>query len=236
MTELEMMKALEKFDTPTITNVVATYAGNKDVCLSLYDPWTINWYTDHTVRCMYPELGRRCGYAVTAVMGLPDSKFKSLGMVDLFRAIEKKHGPVILVFKQDVPENIRGKYALTGGNCTSAYKAAGVVGVISDGPSRDIDEIRPMGVQYMITGATPGHGDQQMRAINVPVSVASMDVCPGEIIHMDENGAVKFPAEYLPEVLRLATKLVEEEGDWQKKLLAIDGDFEKLIRVWNHEE
>ena len=28
----------------------------------------------------------------------------------------------------------------------TAFKAAGVVGVISDGPSRDIDEIRQMGV------------------------------------------------------------------------------------------
>jgi len=37
--------------------------------------------------------------------------------------------------------------------------------------------------------------------VNVPVSVGRMDVSPGEIIHMDENGAVKFPAAKLEAVL-----------------------------------
>ena len=31
---------------------------------------------------------------------------------------------------------------------------------------------------------------------------AGMDVAPGEIIHMDENGAVKFPADKLEAVLQ----------------------------------
>jgi regulator of RNase E activity RraA len=38
-----------------------------------------------------------------------------------------------------------------------------------------------------------------------------MDVAPGEIIHMDENGAVKFPADKLEAVLSNARKLQKEE-------------------------
>ena len=56
--------------------------------------------------------------------------------------------------------------------------------------SRDLDEVRPMGFQYMLTGVTAGHGAMAVQAVNVPVSVGGMDVAPGEIIHMDENGAV----------------------------------------------
>ncbi len=33
-----------------------------------------------------------------------------------------------------------------------------------------------------------------VQSVNVPVSVGGMDVAPGDLIHMDENGAVKFPA------------------------------------------
>ncbi len=51
-----------------------------------------------------------------------------------------------------------------------------------------------MGFQYMLSGVTAGHGAMAVRAVNVPVSVGGMDVAPGEIIHMDENSAVKFPA------------------------------------------
>ena len=44
MTELEMLEKLKDFDTPSITNVVATYPGSP-LCLELYDPWYDNWYT-----------------------------------------------------------------------------------------------------------------------------------------------------------------------------------------------
>ena len=52
--EQEMLEELRHFDTPSITNVVATYPNNP-LCIGLYNPWTENWYTDQTVRCMYPE-------------------------------------------------------------------------------------------------------------------------------------------------------------------------------------
>jgi regulator of RNase E activity RraA len=50
-----------------------------------------------------------------------------------------------------------------------------------------------------------------VQAVNTTVSVAGMDVRPGEIIHMDENGAVKFPAEKLAAVLQNARALRGEE-------------------------
>jgi len=44
LTEQEMLAELRKYDTPSITNVVATYPGSP-LCLGLYNPWTENWYT-----------------------------------------------------------------------------------------------------------------------------------------------------------------------------------------------
>lgn len=45
MDMLEQFEKLKKYDTPTITNVVATYPG-KEYCMGLYDPWKGKWYTD----------------------------------------------------------------------------------------------------------------------------------------------------------------------------------------------
>ncbi|MFN2155681.1 MAG: RraA family protein, partial [Anaerolineae bacterium] len=59
-----------------------------------------------------------------------------------------------------------------------------------------------------------------IHAVNVPVSVAGMDVAPGEIIHMDENGAVKFPARYLAEVLDRVTQLRDREAEHMSALRA----------------
>ena len=73
-TDDDIFAELRRIDTPTITNVVATYPKNS-LCLGLYNPWTENWYTDTSIRCIYPELGPTIGYAVTCVYGLPDPNY-----------------------------------------------------------------------------------------------------------------------------------------------------------------
>ena len=216
-TVAEMIEALRDFDTPSITNVVATYPTNP-LCLGLYNPWTQNWYTDQTVRCMYPEMRPVVGYAVTAVYGLPDPSYKGLSFMDVLEAINASPKPVVFCFEQQFPPEIAGKVGLSGGNMTTAMKACGAVGAISNGPSRDIDEIRPMGFQYLLSGICPGHGTMAIHAINVPVRVAGMDVAPGEIIHMDENGAVKFPANKLEAVLANVRALRDKEAEHMGKL------------------
>jgi 4-hydroxy-4-methyl-2-oxoglutarate aldolase len=188
------------------------------LCLGLYNPWTENWYTDQTIRCMYPELGRTVGYAVTCVYGLPDPGFNRLTFMDVIDALDASPKPTILVLQQKFPSEIAGKVGLSGGNMTSAMKAVGCLGVISNGPSRDLDEIRPMKFQYMLTGVSAGHGAMAVYAVNVPVSVGGMDVCPGEIIHMDEDGAVKFPANKLEAVLTNVQALQKEEAERMGRL------------------
>lgn len=212
MTQEEMLEALKEHDTPSITNVVATYPQDP-LCLGLYNPWLENWYTDQSIRCMYPELGRVVGHAVTCVFGLPDPEFSRLSFMDVIDVMDASPKPTILVFQQKFPPEIAGKVGLSGGNMTTAMKAVGCVGAISNGPSRDLDEIRPMGFQYMLSGVTAGHGSMAVHAVNAPVSVAGMDVAPGDIIHMDENGACKFPADRLEDVVTnvRALQKVEEE-------------------------
>ena len=73
-----------------------------------------------------------------------------------------------------------------------------------------IDEIRSMEFQYLLSGITLGHGAMAVQAVNVPVSIAGMDIAPGEIIHMDENGVCKFPADKLEAVLTKVKALTNE--------------------------
>jgi len=217
MASSETIKALCEFDTPSITNVVATYP-DSPTCLGLYNPWTENWYTDQSIRCMYPNLGAQVGYAVTCVFGLPDPNFKRLSFMDVLDAVDASPKPTILILQQKFPPEIQGKVGLAGGNMVSALRAIGCLGIISNGPSRDIDEVRPMEFQYMLSGITPGHGAQAVHAVNTPVSVAGMDVAPGELIHMDENGACKFPADQADAVLKNARLLRAEEEERIGKL------------------
>jgi 4-hydroxy-4-methyl-2-oxoglutarate aldolase len=219
LSEQEILEKLKGFDTPSITNVVATYPKNP-LCLGLYEPWRSNWYTDQSLRCWYPELGRLTGYAVTVVYGLPDPSYNRLTMKNLIEALAKSKKPIVIVIKQDFPPEILPKVGLCGGQMTATFKACGAVGVITNGPSRDIDEIRPLKFQYITSGITPGHGDISIKAINAPVSVAGMDIAPGEVIHMDENGACKFPADRIAEIYKNVQELAKIEEERAKKIFA----------------
>jgi regulator of RNase E activity RraA len=214
-----MLEKLKKFDTPSITNVVATYPSDP-LCLGLYEPWRQNWYTDTSVHCIYPELGPMVGYAITVVYALPNPAFKRLSFLELIDAFEKSKKPIIVVIKQDFPPEIQPKVGLCGGQMTTGFKACGAVGVVTNGPSRDVDEIRPMKFQYLMSGVTPGHGEFAISAINVPVSVAGMDVIPGDIIHMDENGACKFPADRLTDVCNNVEAFIKIEEERVKAMKA----------------
>lgn len=207
----KLLEELEQFDTPTVTNVVATYPGKKDNCLGLYDAWAVNWYTDERIRCLFPGMGPRAGIAVTCIYGPTDPGYQRLTFADVIEAISASPTPVILALRQDFPEDMRRKDGLVGTNMATAMKNAGCKGCVSDGPCRDINEIRHMDFQMLTTGVSPGHGPFSVKAVNVPVTVCSMDIAPGEVIHMDENGACKFPLGYLEDVLALCEKLREEE-------------------------
>ena len=78
-TKDEIFAGLRKIDTPTITNVVATYPKNP-LCLGLYNPWTENWYTDTSfVAAFIRRWGQATGHAVTCVYGLPDPTLTAAG-------------------------------------------------------------------------------------------------------------------------------------------------------------
>ena len=227
-----MLKNLECFSTPTLTNVVATYPRNP-LCLDLYDPWKGNWYTDQSVHCVFPEMGIRIGYAFTLVVSTPDANYPPVSQKEMVEALYRAKNPTIVVCQQVYPPQILNKARLYGGQSATLYKACGVVGVVTNGPSGDVDEMRPVGVQFIMSGITPGHGEFSLKAMNVPVSVAGMDVSPGDVIHMDEHGAVKFPEAKLPDICNNIDALVQEEEEQAKALLAAE-TLEDVQKAWSY--
>jgi len=209
---------LRKIDTPTITNVVATYPRNQ-LCLGLYNPWTEQWYTDTSIRCIYPELGAVVGHAVTCVFGLPDPNYTGrLSYMDVVDALYAAPKPTILVIQQKFPPELMARVGLVGELMATSMRSLGCVGLLSNGPSRDIDAVRRLRFQMLLGGVTAGHGEMAVHGVNIPVSVGGMDVAPGEIVHMDENGAVKFPADKAPAVLANAKALLADED---RRLVAL---------------
>jgi hypothetical protein len=73
------------------------------------------------------------GYAVTCTFGLPDPTFKALSLMDVLEAMAALDKPSIFCFQQKFPAEIADKVGLSGGNMTSAMRACGAIGAISNG-------------------------------------------------------------------------------------------------------
>ncbi|MGD2200945.1 MAG: RraA family protein [Candidatus Bathyarchaeota archaeon] len=231
LSDSEIIMGLKDIDTPTISNVVATYPKSED-CLKLYDAWYGGWYTDTKIRCVYPELGPRVGHVATVIFCEESEDHPRVDCWALPEHIEETGKPVVLVAEQQFPPELADRVGLFGEMMTTRYKALGVVGVVTNGPMRDMDAIEPLGVQYYCSGVTPSHGDMMIKAVGVPVSVGGMKVAPGDMVHMDLHGVVKFPTEYAGEILKRARELLEDEAE--RAAFFRDRDFS--LEKWKKKE
>jgi len=88
-----------------------------------------------------------------------------------------------------------------------------VAGTVIDGVCRDVPGIMKSGYaifsrgSYMVTGKDRVYVDH----INVPVSIAGIQVKPGDLMLGDDSGAIAVPFERAEEVLRVAREIEAKE-------------------------
>jgi 4-hydroxy-4-methyl-2-oxoglutarate aldolase len=230
MTELQMFEKLRGFNSPSVGNVVASYPQHPH-CLGLYDPWYGRWYTDDSVTCLLPDVGAVIGHAVTVVFGLDDPLQPAVSYMDFVDFLLTAKKPSIVVCEARFPHEVLIRAGIFGGQSGALYKSCGAVGLLTNSPVRDIDEIRALGLQHVARGVTSGHGSLALQAFNVPVSVAGMDVAPGDIVHLDENGACKFPADRLADVCAHIDAFSDEEKE-HSNLLQAATSGEQIKAAW----
>lgn len=100
-----------------------------------------------------------------------------------------------------------------GGMLSTATKARGAAGCVTDGFVRDIKVIRQLGISVFHAGIAPldSKGRGQIMAIDVPVVCAGVRVDPGDLVVGDGDGCVVIPKAREAEVLAIAFDKVNRE-------------------------
>ncbi len=174
---------LKSIDTPTLINSIEELKlrPNRE------------GFTPLELRCLFPEFGRMCGYAVTAqVESISQTEPLDLErFVELYRLVEASPKPAVIVLQEI------GGYANYSAHCgevmATFFKRLGAIGLVSDCAVRDIPEVRALGFHYFARGAVASHGNFRIVRSGVPVQVLGMEVRPGDILHGDENGLIQVP-------------------------------------------
>ncbi len=114
-----------------------------------------------------------------------------------------------------------------------------VAGIIADGPVRDIDEAIAYGLPVFARSLLPltARGRIVEKGTNVPVTIGSVEVNPGDFVIADGSGVVFIAAADIEAVLDAAEKLVGKEAAMAKAILAgtpiskvMGGDYETMLK------
>jgi len=87
-------------------------------------------------------------------------------------------------------------------------RVRGVAGVVSDGPMRDIEEMKKMDFPVFARGnaAPPSYASMIAADAQVPIGCGGVAVFPGDIVIADLDGVVILPADIAEEVARDAVE------------------------------
>lgn len=100
-----------------------------------------------------------------------------------------------------------------GSLLSTATRARGAAGCITDGFVRDILEIRNIKLPVFSGGIAPldSKGRGQIQAVDVPITCGGVLVAPGDLVFGDADGVVVIPQAIEGEVLRLAFDKIDGE-------------------------
>lgn len=184
------------------------------------------------IRSLFPELGRMCGYAVTAqVETVSESEpFDIQRFIELYRAVEKSQKPAVVTLQE-----IGGHpdYAAHCGEVMATFfTRLGAVGLVSDCGVRDLPEVRALGFQYFARGTVVSHASFRIVRVGVPVNICGFMIRPGDLLHGDENGLLAVPVGHDQELTSAVDKIRSKERkimDWVRgEQFALDS-FQDLI-------
>ena len=109
-----------------------------------------------------------------------------------------------------------------GSLLSTATRARGAAGCVTDGFVRDILEIRALQLPVFHGGIAPldSKGRGQIQAIDVPVICGGVKVSPGDLVFGDADGVVVVPQAVEAEVLRVALAKINGEHHSMQELRA----------------
>jgi regulator of RNase E activity RraA len=196
------LELLRRYDTPTVCNVV-----------ELFDlrPRTAG-YMDGRIQACYPKLPPMVGYAATATFrsaAPPRAGDVYAGLAEQVASFTDQPKPIVVVF-QDLDDPVAS--ATFGEVLCTTYKAFGVVGLVTSGAGRDLDQVEPLAFPCFSSGTICAHGYCQIVQLNVSVSVGGVTVYPGDLLHGDRNGVTTIPNELASAVAHACAEYMAAEA------------------------
>ena len=188
----EQIEGLRRYNTPTISNAIEVF----------------NVRPRHSGSCRIrsaaccPDLGadrRLCGDLADPRRASPRTTPPDLN-ADYSATWPRQPGPKIAVGQDlDDPPGLGAQFGEVN---ATIHKKLGCVGHITDGCPRDLDEVRALGFGLFGLNPCVSHAYVRLVDFGKPVTLAGVEIRPGDLIHADKHGVCIIPHEIAAEARR----------------------------------
>ena len=180
---------LTRYSTPTVANAIELFE------LRPRD----EGFLRPGLLCLRPDAVPMAGFAATClVSGNKPDTYGRRDVYDYWEHLESVPGPRISVVQDLDP--YPGAGCFWGEVNASIHLALGCVATVTDGAVRDLPEMRSVGFQALYRHVAVSHGYIHPVAFGSPVNIGGVVVRPGDLLQVDQPGALIVPVETLPQL------------------------------------
>lgn len=181
------LSVLTRYNTPTVANAIELFELRP----------RHEGFLRPGLHCLRPDLPPVAGYATTCtISGESAGSYGRRESFEYWEHIESIPGPRIAVVQDLDPEPRTACF--WGEVNANIHLALGCVGTITDGGARDLDEMRAAGFQALYRHASVSHSYVHVVDCGQPLRIYGVLVQPGDLLQIDQHGALLVPPETLP--------------------------------------
>jgi len=221
----EILQQLRQFDTCTISNAIEQF----------HVRTRNEGFVNGSVRCIFPEIPPRVGYAVTARIRTSSTPIGGrcyYDRVDWWSYLETIPAPRFVVV-EDV-DHVPGVGALLGQIHACICVALSCTAFLTNGAVRDLPGVKQAGLQLFAGSVAVSHSYAHVVDFGEPIEVGGLQIKPGNLLHGDQHGVVCIPLDVAARVPRVATEILESEKELIDLCQSEEFSFEELSQKIQH--
>ena len=219
-----LLDLLKKVDTPTVCNAIEVAQGKRG----------FNGFTRGTMLCSEFNVGAMVGYARTAKISAVSPSTEAPEVIRKRRMSYYRHmatgtDPAVTVVEDLDYPNCIGAY--WGEINATVHKGFGIGGALTNGVMRDLGDL-PDGFPVVAGSVGPSHGFVHVKEVGTPVTIFSLSIKDGDLVHADRHGALVIPPEVVDRLEQAIIKLIETEKLILDPARASGFDFDAFETAW----
>ena len=220
-----LFSLLKTVDTPTVCNAIEVAQGGRG----------FNEFTKGTMIHSNPKAKPICGYAKTAKIAATNPPTETIEVIKKLRLSYYRHmasgdSPSIAVIEDIDFPNCVG--AFWGEVNTNIHRGFGMSGAFTNGVMRDLGDLAE-GFPVLAGSIGPSHGFVHVKEIGCSVSIFSLIINDGDLVHADRHGAVVIPKDVIDVLEASILKLLKTEQLILIPTKKDNFDIEKFEEAWS---